>query len=191
MKLTGSNTGGFAYKTTICYTHPLKTLSIINFYKITMDKIDLTQQFANRLKEALINAGFNSNRSTSGVDIHKLTEITGYSSQICRKYLLGQALPEPAKLVEIAKALKVSPGWLLFGENSNKAKQDNPLTIKKALIRYVFEKASMLKRNQYSQLEVSNFLIGLAEDVSLMQTTDAQSKKIIDLALASASHFER
>ncbi len=82
----------------------------------SMEKVDLTQQFAYRLRDAMIAAGFNSQRSTSGVSIHKLAEITGYSVQICRKYLRGEAIPEPLKLVEIAERLNVSAGWLLFGD---------------------------------------------------------------------------
>ena len=60
-----------------------------------MEKVNLTKQFAYRLRDAMIAAGFNSQRSTSGVCIHKLAEITGYSVQICRKYLRGEAIPEP------------------------------------------------------------------------------------------------
>ena len=82
-----------------------------------MEKVNLTKQFAYRLnRDAMINAGFNSQRSTSGVCIHKLAEITGYSLQICRKYLRGEAIPEPIKLVEIAAKTDVSPGSLLFGD---------------------------------------------------------------------------
>src|SRR3546814_19330151 len=84
-----------------------------------MKKVDLTKQFAYRLRDAMIAAGFNSQRSTSGVCIHKLAEITGYSVQICRKYLRGEAIPEPVKLVEIAAKLQVSAGWLLFGDSHN------------------------------------------------------------------------
>ena len=37
-----------------------------------MEKVNLAKQFAYRLRDAMIAAGFNSQRSTSGVCIHKL-----------------------------------------------------------------------------------------------------------------------
>lgn len=157
-----------------------------------MEKVDLTKQFAYRLRDSLIAAGFNSQRSTSGVNIHKLAEITGYSPQICRKYLRGHALPEPAKLVEIAAQLQVSPGWLLFGDMScDSNKSSDSLTISKTLIRYIFERAYTLYNSDRTQDEISDFLMDLAHDVSQINATEAQSKKIIDLALSSASHFSR
>jgi transcriptional regulator with XRE-family HTH domain len=157
-----------------------------------MEKIDLTKQFAYRLRDSLIAAGFNSQRSTSGVNIHKLAEITGYSPQICRKYLRGEALPEPAKLVEIAAHLHVSPGWLLFGDSSwDKNISSDNLSISKTLIRYIFERAYPLYNSHRTQHEIADFLMDLAHDVSQINATETQSKKIIDLALSSASHFSR
>ena len=74
---------------------------------ITKEKMTLSQLFATRLRDTLIASGFNSQRSSSGVDIDKLAEITGYSTQICRKYLRGQAMPDPTKIVDIALKLMI------------------------------------------------------------------------------------
>ena len=157
-----------------------------------MEKIDLTKQFAYRLHDSLVAAGFNSERSTSGVDIHKLAEITGYSPQICRKYLRGQALPEPAKLVEIAAQLHVSPGWLLFGDaNTDSNLSADTLTMSKSLIHTIFEQAYTLYNSGRTQKDIADFLLELTIDVSQIKATDTQSKKIIDLALSSASHFDQ
>lgn len=157
----------------------------------TMEKIDLTKQFANRLRDAMIAAGYHSPRSTSGVDIHKLAEITGYSQQICRKYLRGQVIPEPAKLAEIAVQLHVSPGWLLFGDShSNDAIAENKITISKDLLHYIFTHANTLYNVERSERDVSNFLLDLANDVSQINASEEQSKKIIDLALSSIKHFK-
>lgn len=155
-----------------------------------MEKLDLTQQFAHRLREALIAAGYSSTRSTSGVDIHKLVEMTGYSAQICRKYLRGQVIPEPTKLSDIAAQLNVSPGWLLFGDShSDEHATENKITISKNLLHYIFTHANGLYNAGCSSDERSNFLLELTHDVSQIDTTDEQSKKIIDLALFSAKHF--
>ncbi len=156
-----------------------------------MEKIDLTKQFAARLHETMIHAGYASQRSISGVNIHKLAEITGYSPQICRKYLRGEAIPEPIKLVELAGKLNVSPGWLLFGDNHDGNSEINSnITIRKNLLHYIFTQASELYNTVHSADECSDFLLDLARDVSQINADEEQSKKIIDLALASARHFK-
>ncbi|GGI84052.1 helix-turn-helix domain-containing protein [Legionella impletisoli] len=155
-----------------------------------MEKNDLSKQFANRLHDALISAGFHSKRSTSGVDIHSLAEITGYSSQICRKYLRGEAIPEPSKLIEIAKYLNTSPGWLLFGDPKKDDASSEQLTVRKALLHYIFTKANALYLTSDSPNEVAHFLMDLILDVSQIEASEEQTKKIIDIALASAKHFQ-
>lgn len=155
-----------------------------------MEKVNLTKQFAYRLRDAMIAAGFNSQRSTSGVCIHKLAEITGYSLQICRKYLRGEALPEPIKLIDIAAKLHVSPGWLLFGDahNDNNTSETNVL-VSKNLLHYIFMKAACLYNGNLQEQEVPDFLMDLINDISLINASEEQSKKIIDLALSSVKHF--
>lgn len=155
-----------------------------------MEKTKLAKQFANRLRDAMIAEGFHSERSASGVCLHKLAEITQYSLQICRKYLRGEAIPEPAKLVEIAEKLKVSPGWLLFGDSSNDQRlSSNTITLSKNLLYYVLEKAIDLYNSQLEKQEIPDFLMGLIRDISLINASEEQSKKIIDLALSSIKHF--
>ncbi len=153
-----------------------------------MEKVDLTKQFAYRLRDAMVAAGFNSQRSSSGVCIHKLTEITGYSVQICRKYLRGEAIPEPVKLVDIAAELNVSPGWLLFGDYDDSANR-NKISISKKLLLYILTCAADLYNTPHIGNEVPGFLLGLINDLSQINASDEQSKKIIDLALSSARHF--
>jgi len=156
-----------------------------------MEKVDLTKQFAYRLRDTLIAAGYNSERSASGVNIHKLVELTGYSAQICRKYLRGQAIPEAAKLAEISAKLQVSPGWLLFGDNDEDHNtSSNTITISKHLLRYIFQHANELYNHEPNSDEVAQFLLDLVNDISQINTTEEQSKKIIDLALSSARHFQ-
>lgn len=149
------------------------------------------KQFSIRLREAMIAAGYPSKRSPSGVDIEKLTEITGYSLQICRKYLRGEAYPDPLKLIDISKKLSVSPGWLLFGEPHPDSPQTlQTLTINKNLLHYIFREASELYNGHTLNEEVPDFLLSLTADISQIDTPEEQSKKIIDLALASAKHFK-
>lgn len=155
-----------------------------------MEKVNLTKQFAYRLRDAMLASGFNSQRSTSGVCIHKLAEITGYSVQICRKYLRGEAIPEPMKLMEIAQKLQVSPGWLLFGDAHNdRGISQEMLTIQRNLLHYIFTRAACLYNSDLKENEVPDFLLELINDISLINANEEQSKKIIDLALSSVKHF--
>ena len=171
-----------------------KVTYLLHFYiwdqSMMMGKIDFTQQFALRLRNTMIEAGFNSQRSTSGVNIHKLTEITGHSPQICRKYLRGQAIPDPLKLIDIALQLDVSPGWLLFGDHEERDQDSNhKLTINTDLLHYIFTQAETLYHSDCASEERSDFLLELTSDLSQINANEEQSKKIIDLALASARHF--
>ena len=116
--------------------------------------------------------------------------MTGYSLQICRKYLRGQAIPEPLKLIEIAAKLDVSPGWLLFGDSHNDSQNTrHKIFISKNLLHYIFTCAKELYHPARLGDEVSDFLLDLTRDISQINASEEQSKKIIDLALSSARHF--
>lgn len=155
-----------------------------------MEKFDLAKQFAHRLRDAMIDAGYYSHRSTSGVSIHKLAEMTGYSVQICRKYLRGEAIPEPTMLMAIAHKLKVAPGWLLFGDVDNDANAEkNNLVINKNVLHYILTKAMSLYNTKDMENDVPSFLLDLIKDISLINASEEQSKKIIDLAISSVRHF--
>jgi transcriptional regulator with XRE-family HTH domain len=155
-----------------------------------MANTNVTKEFANRLRDAMIRAGFSSQRSTSGVSIHKLTEITGYSVQICRKYLRGEAMPEFSKLMDIATALRVSPGWLAFGDSSSGSEETKTkVIISKESLRYIFMKAACLPDSSSSREESSVFLMELVNAISLINGTEDQNKQIIDLALSSGKYF--
>lgn len=137
-------------------------------------------------------AGFTSSRSTVGVDVNRLAEITGYSSVICRKYLKGQAIPEPTKMIDIAQALNVSPGWLLFGDQQICKNVDNTyISINKNLLEYLFNQAEILYHVGRPKEEIAQFLMELVNDVREISADEVQSKKIIDLAISSVTHFSR
>lgn len=156
-----------------------------------MEKKNLAEDFASRLKEAMLAAKLDSKRSTSGVCIHKLAEITGYSVQICRRYLRGEAIPELAKLTAIAETLGVTPGWLLFGDSPiNQQNATTEIRISRELLQYLFTHAAALYRDSNDGKEVSDFLLELVSDISEINASDEQSKKIIDLAMASIKHFK-
>lgn len=155
-----------------------------------MEKTNFTQQFAQRLRDAMIAAGYDSSRSASGVCIHTLSEMTGYSIQICRKYLRGEALPEPNKLAEIAKKLNVSAGWLMFGEEHIQTNTSEGLiTISPSLLLYLFCQIQSLNALFLQDAKTAPFFVTLAQDITLINVSEEQSKKIIDLAISSMKHF--
>jgi transcriptional regulator with XRE-family HTH domain len=155
-----------------------------------MEKVDLTKQFAHRLRDAMVDAGFNSQRSTSGVCIHKLAEMTGYSVQICRKYLRGEAIPEPTKIVDIAAKLNVSAGWLLFGESHNNLSfKENNISLSRELLHYTLSRSEGLYNNPHFREDAADFLLDLLSNISQINTSEAQLKKIIDLALSTITYF--
>lgn len=155
-----------------------------------MDKLDLTQQFSFRLRDAMEAAGWYSLRSTKGVDVQKLADITGHSVQICRKYLRGEAIPEPLKLMQIANSLKVAPGWLLFGDANNDANlEPSDIKISKKSLEYVLTKANVLYNAPNFCNEAPSFIMDLLHDISLMDNDAEQLKRIIDLAFSSVERF--
>lgn len=151
-----------------------------------LEKSDLNQQFAVRLREALLAKGYYSQRSLSGIHIQKFADMTGYSLQICRKYLRGQAIPESRKLIEIAEKLGVSPGWLLFGDCHSQHSETNKITINKELLHYIYVHVSALYHPSSAQSEHSSqFFMNLTQDISHLSDDLEQSKKIIDFAVSS------
>ena len=64
------------------------------------------------------------------------------------------------------------------------------ITISKDLLHYIFAHANQLYTAQPSDQEIPDFLLDLTHDVCQIETSDEQSKKIIDLALSSARHFK-
>jgi transcriptional regulator with XRE-family HTH domain len=157
-----------------------------------MEKNKLINQFAERLRVSLIDGDYGSNRSAYGVNVNKFARMVGYSPQICRRYLRGEAIPEPNKLAEIAKELKVSPGWLLFGDcHTSNSDDENKITINKDLLHYIFTHANNLYSSENTQREMlPKFLLELINNVSQIKADHEQSKKIIDLALFSVKTFK-
>lgn len=157
----------------------------------TIEKNNLLQSFADRLRGTLIARGYCSTRTPSGVDIHRFAQLAGHSPQICRKYLRGQAIPSPEKLANIAKKLDASPGWLLFGDcHSTQTMEEHKITISKELLHYIFSYVSALSQPVGANPEMlCDFFLELTQDVSQINVDSRQSKKIVDLALFSIKQF--
>lgn len=142
-----------------------------------MNKKMIAQGFAARLHQVLTQAGFTSARSKSGVSIAALIELCGHSRQMCRKYLLGEAIPEPAMIAHLACRLEVSPGWLLFGDLQELQQQDSCLQISKSVLDYILQHPILYRIEP-------EYLLNLLERISGLHFNDHQMKKVIDISFA-------
>jgi hypothetical protein len=144
-----------------------------------MGNQEFYEKFAKRLKDAMLRAGFESNRSPYGVCVQTLADATGHSLQICRRYLRGEAIPEPDKLTRIASKIGVTPGWLLFGEEHSTLHKNlviSPQNLKEILLQ------SFKLNHKLSPEILTEVILQLAQDVAIIEGSDDEIKKIIDMS---------
>ena len=150
---------------------------------------ELYQSFATRLIQTLKDKGHTASRSPNGICIRTLAEFIGTSDQICRRYIRGAALPDYEKIVRLAKHLGVNPGWLLFGEDSNKTSEQPVLN--ETLLHYILKHSHCLySATVGSNDDYANFVLELIKEVSKINTSEENLIKIIDLALGSISSYK-
>ena len=154
--------------------------------KYIIEKSDIKKSFAKRLRDSMIAAGYQTAKAVPDVNVQALADITGHSKQICRKYLQGLVIPDPVKLIKLAEYINVSPGWLLFGDDSCK-RDSSKITISIELLHYIFTHATKLYCSAQSRQDIPSFLLKLATNISKLDTNDEQSKKIIDLVFSLAA----
>ena len=148
------------------------------------------KNFSNRLIDAMKVNGHIASRSPNGICITTLSKFAGASEQICRRYIRGDALPDYEKVMNIAKSLNTSPGWLLFGEEKKSEEPQRPKTIDDDLLRYILDKSHHLYREEVGNTDdYADFVIELIRVVRSIDTANENLEKIIDLALGSISSF--
>ena len=133
--------------------------------------------FGARLKLAMIQKGFSSNRSPYGVDVSRLSDITKHSPQICRKYLKNTALPSFETIMRLSEALNVSPGWLLFGDGSPQYK--NLISLSPALLRSVIEEGLAVQAHFKSNHDFADFLMHIVEKIQRFDLPEVDIRQII------------
>ena len=139
---------------------------------------DHTQtSFGARLKLAMIQKGFSSNRSPYGVDVTHLSKITQHSPQICRKYLKNTALPSKDTIMRLSEALDVSPGWLLFGKETSRHK--DLVSLSPALLRSVIEEGLAVQAHFKSNHDFSDFLMHIVEKIQRFDLPEVDIRQII------------
>lgn len=149
------------------------------------------QDFSKRLMETMKAKGYAASRSPKGICIQTLARFAGASEQICRRYVRGDALPDYEKIIKIANSLQVSPGWLLFGEQSEPT--ENSLPISEDLLYYIIQKSHALYQldpHPEDSEDFPDFVIELIRDVKGVNTTTENLKKVIDIALSSICSYK-
>ncbi len=67
---------------------------------------------------------------------------------ICRKWLMGDAIPTQEKLVVLAGMLGVTSDWLSFGDSTRLMEQTTPTAFDKQGLALFSDMASLSKRDQ-------------------------------------------
>lgn len=157
-----------------------------------MERAHFVTNFSRRLTSVMQEAGLGSSNSRAGVRINKLAEMSGCSLQMARRYALGEALPDIDATYKIASWLKVSPGWLLFGEetqNPNIIGEKDLICIPPELLEYVLLKSSKLFSIATDVGELVSFIMDIIKDSVHIEADRKAILKVIDISITSALRF--
>ncbi|MCX7118211.1 MAG: hypothetical protein NTW94_10005 [Legionellales bacterium] len=157
-----------------------------------MERDHFVHGFARRITFLMQQQNLGSTKSKAGVKVSMLAEIAGCSHQMARRYVLGQALPDIDITYKIAKWLKVSPGWLLFGEETeipNNIDQKNLIQIEPDLLNYILTKSAFLFNVTSDIKELIHFIMDIINDATHIEAEKKEIIKVIDISINSAVRF--
>lgn len=87
--------------------------------------ITAKEAFAQRLVEAMLDAGFRSSRNAkSGADVGPLAKAANVTREMARRYTEGKAVPDVNKMKVIADWLNVRLAWLRDGEGAKRGESN-------------------------------------------------------------------
>lgn len=157
-----------------------------------MERAYFVSGFARRLTALMQQANLGSSKSKAGVQINKLAEVSGCSLQMARRYVLGEALPDVDVTYKIAKWLKVSPGWLLYGEESdipNNIGETNLVQIEPELLQYILSKCATLFDIVQKKQELISFIMDIIHDATHIEANSKEILKVVDMSINSITRF--
>lgn len=148
--------------------------------------------FSERLVTLMIENGFASEHSRSGVKVTKLADVCGCSIPMARRYVLGDALPDIEIIYKIAQWLNVNPGWLLFGEGVSQIYPANAnlIQIDPDLLKYILVKSAFLFELLKNKEEVVGFVLDIISDINHLEAGTDMIKKVIDMSISSTLRFK-
>ena len=157
-----------------------------------LEREHFVRGFARRLTALMQQENLGSSKSKAGVKITKLAEIGGCSHQMARRYVLGEALPDVDVTYKIAKWLKVSPGWLLYGEEDdipNNIGQKNLIQIEPDLLEYILSKCASLFDITKNKQELISYIMDIIHDATHIEAEPKEIIKVIDMSINSITRF--
>jgi transcriptional regulator with XRE-family HTH domain len=149
--------------------------------------------FAARLCRLMIDRGFVSSRSKHGACPKELENCLSCAPMLAIRYLTGYSLPSPPDLLKIAKWLKVNPGYLLFGEDSEAEFPHNHKLIKidQETFKYCLGKLSSVIHKSTDKESATEHCSKLIAELSKMNIDKEQFKSIFDLAIQHAVFMDK
>lgn len=160
--------------------------------KFILKREQVVQGFAHRLTVLMKAANLISTASKVGIKISALAKICGCSHQMARRYVLGEALPEVDIIYKISKWLNVSPGWLLFGEDTaipSHIATTDLIRIERNLFEYILTKSTLLLELTKDPKELVHFIMDSVNDATHIKADTTELMKIIDISVKSALRF--
>ncbi|HAU0967574.1 TPA: hypothetical protein JBH79_10455 [Legionella pneumophila] len=157
-----------------------------------MEREHFVRGFARRLTALMQQANLGSSKSKAGVRISKLAEVSGCSHQMARRYALGEALPDVDATYKIAKWLKVSPGWLLYGEEGdipNNIGHTNLIQIEPDLLEHILSKCAPLFDITKNKQELISYIMDIIHDATHIEAEHKEILKVIDMSINSITRF--
>ena len=110
-----------------------------------------------------------------------------------RRYVLGEALPDIEKIIKIAKWLNISPGWLLFGEETIlpvNLDKNNLIHIESELLEYILKKSIQLIFLTHDVKELVAFIMDIINDTTHIDADKKAILKIVDMSVNSVTRFK-
>lgn len=153
---------------------------------IPMIKSTFKCEFSSRLRELMAREGHISHNSTTGVSPSALCKAIGTSTTMALRFLNNEAIPSPEQILTLSKWLKVNPGYLLFG-TSNDPINNDIIKINKDLLEYALSNFVPLIKNVKNQEELVQFLVSILLDLSQMNMSDIDLKKVLDFTIKSTN----
>jgi transcriptional regulator with XRE-family HTH domain len=154
-----------------------------------MENQTIKEAFSARLIAGLKEKGLASNRSHTGVSHIELSKIIGKPIQVVPFIVSGERIPDAETIVAIAKWLKVSPGWLLFGESSEHIVDS--IVIEESLLEEILDKALALDHAILSTEKFSKFVRDIIIDTATLDANLDIKRKMIERAFKSVGLFNQ
>lgn len=130
-------------------------------------------EFAERLREAVEEAGYRANEQTA------LGNLFSVSGQAARKWLNGESMPSATRAQELADILKVRRSWLLHGDLPKRDGGEATLKVRGRGGKYRFEPFSISNAEKNLLVRFRHLPSGVQQAVSKLVDSleDAKAQK--------------